>query len=230
MVTDIILSVHVIDETYLHYLRGCIGSIIENTPRDQFRLICVIDRGWDGTEQFLREYEAKGWVDLILRNEDQRGWTRTNNIGLEASDSDYAILLNMDTVVSARWLEGLVDCAKRNSAGVVGCKLVDAYGRINHAGAYGIGFHRGMNEENISYFSEEQVEWVTGACFLISQDVRNHIGNLDEHYPHWGSDREYCLTAREAGFSIWYSPITLLHYTEKSKSIENDEYFRDLPR
>src|SRR5574337_80163 len=152
--TDIIIAVHVLDESRLDFLRNCINSIHTFTPRNLFRLICVIDRGWEGTEEFLNVYQAKGWVDVILRNISQRGWTRTNNIGLEESDADYAVLLNMDTVVFSGWLEGIVDCAERRSAGVVGIKLIDEHGSINHAGAYGAGFHRGMNEPNIRYFED----------------------------------------------------------------------------
>lgn len=229
-VTDIIVSVHLLDESAKKYLVGCISSIIQYTPREDYKLICVIDRGWEGTAEFLEEYRRKGWVDLVLENRDQRGWTTTNNIGLETSYSDFAILLNMDTVVSEGWLSGLIDCAQRNCSDVVGCKLIDEAGRINHAGAYGVGFHKGMNEQNISYFAEEPAEWVTGACMLISRNARELVGNLPKQWPHWGSDREFCKSVREAGGKVWYSPVTILHYTEKSKSTETDEYFKDMPR
>jgi len=228
--SDIIIAVHILDESYARYLRECISSIHLNTEAGTFRIICVQDRGWEGTEALLGEYKTKGWIDLVLRNDGQRGWTRTNNVGLEVSEADCAVLLNMDTVVSPGWLEGLIDCSERNRAAVVGCKLVDEYGRINHAGAYGVGFHKGMGEPNISYFDEEPVEWVTGACMLIRKWVRLSVGLLPEEYPHWGSDREYCKMVSFGGDEVWYSPVTLLHYTEKSKSVENDEYFKDMPR
>jgi len=228
---DLIVSVHVVDEPSLDYLRQCLNSIIQFTPRELYTLTCVIDRGYDGTAEFIRDhYWSKGHVDFVLYNRDQQGYTRTNNIGLERSEAEWAVLLNLDLVVNQRWLEDLIDCGERSMAGVVGCKLLDDSGLINHAGAYGVGSHRGMNELNINYFEEEEVEWVTGACFMINKKLRDAIGNLDEYYPHWGSDREYCLKAREAGFKVMYSPVTITHYTERSNSEEVKAMFKDLPR
>jgi len=228
---DIVIPIHVKDEPSLDYVRQCLNSIIEFTPKEFYNIICVIDRGIDATEEFLGKYLAKDYIHSILRNTSQRGFTRTCNIGLEESEADFALLLNMDTVVSSGWLEGLVDCARRTNAAVLGCKLVDEYGKINHAGAYGVGYHKGMNEINTGQYNfEEEAEWVTGACMLISKKVRDVLGNLNPGYPHWGSDREYCLEASKRGFKIMYSPITILHYTEKSKSTESDEYFKNLPR
>lgn len=230
---DIILSVHIAEEfrdSAKEYLKQCLSSIIQFTPRDLYDIICVIDRGWDGTEEFLSEYKSKGWIRSIFQNTTTRGYTRTNNIGLEESQAEFALLLNLDTVVSPGWLEGLLDCGRRTGAAVIGCKLIDEYGRINHAGAYGIGYHRGMNEENIGYFQEEEVEWVTGACFMISKKAREVLGNLNEYYPHWGSDREYCKEAWTHGFKVMYSPVEILHYTEKSNSEEVKNLFKDSPR
>ncbi len=227
---DLIVPVHIVNEEATEWIKGLLGSLLTYTPRRLYNLICVIDRGWDGTESLLQSYYAKGWIDSVLRNTAQRGFTRTCNIGLEQSSADYSMLLNMDIVVSEGWLDGLLSCAKQHCAGVVGCKLINSDGTINHAGAYGVGYHRGMNELNTQYFEEEEVEWVTGAALVISKKLRDTIGNLDEKFPMWGSDREYCKRAKEAGFSIWYSPVTLLHYGEKSTTPEIKELFKDAPR
>lgn len=227
---DVIIPVHVLDESSFEYLQEGIGSIVQNTPRGLYTLTCVIDRGWDGTEQRLRDYQAKGFVDCILRNTGQRGFTRTCNVGLEQSDADLAMLLNMDIVVSPGWLQDLASLAGRTAAGIVGCKLLNDNGSINHAGAYGAGFHRGMNQVNNDFFTEEEVEWVTGAAFMVSKKLRDAIGNLDESYPMWGSDREYCIKAKQAGFEVWYSPVSLLHYGERSTNAEVKELFKDSKR
>ena len=227
---DLVVPTHIPTEQSLWFLRENIRSIVENTPRSLYKLTYVIDRGWDGTEDYLRDCESQGWVDQILRNTSERGFTRTCNIGLEQSKAEFAMLINTDLVVSPGWLEAIVSCFDRNNAGVVGCKLVNRDGTINHAGAYGIGYHKGMNEPNVGYFEEEQSEWVTGAAFAISKKVRDVIGNLDQRYPMWGSDREYCISAREAGFSVWYTPVELLHYGEQSTTQELKDYFKDQPR
>jgi GT2 family glycosyltransferase len=57
------------------------------------------------------------------------------------------------------------------------------------------------------------VPWVTGAFMMIDVDLFERIGLLDEeHYVHFGSDREFCKKASEQGFPTMCSPLALQHY------------------
>ncbi len=101
---DVVVCVH----NALEDLRLCLWSLLAKTGR-RFRLILVNDGSDAPTTRFLRAFaERHPAATLIEREEPPHGYTLAANRGLEASSSDYVILLNSDTVVSAGWLARLI--------------------------------------------------------------------------------------------------------------------------
>ena len=130
----------------------------------------------------------------------------------------HVLLLNSDVAVLPGFLEELLSTAYELDLGICGCKTLTGDGQIDHAGAFGPGFHYGIRKKNSGYFEARVCktgkEWVTGAAFLIRRDVLETIGLLDEvQNPHIGSDRNYCYAAQEAGFKVGFSPATIYHFT-----------------
>jgi len=209
---DIICPVHNAPE----FLRMCVGSLYLYTDPKEFNLILVDDNSDEETKDYLAQLEAGGWAK-VLHTPGQSFFTRTCNLGIHESKAPYIVLMNSDITVTKGWLEGLLSCVEEWHAGIVGCKLIGETGEIAHAGAFGWGFHYGMNEPNVSYFEEREVEWVTGALMLIRRAVIDTVGYLDDRYVHVGSDRDLCHRAKNYGFKIVYSPVTLIHWSERSK-------------
>jgi len=59
---------------------------------------------------------------------------------VRSTSTPYVVLLNNDTVVlSEDWIECLLELCQQPDIGVVGCMLVHADGRLQHAGI-GIGY------------------------------------------------------------------------------------------
>ena len=71
----------------LAYTRDCLDSIRHCTP--QPHEVIVVDNGSsDGTGECLAELVAEGWPVQVLRNEQNRGFTRAANQGMtQASPS-----------------------------------------------------------------------------------------------------------------------------------------------
>ena len=77
----------------------------------------------DGSDNDTRQYVEK-YVELtgckLHRNEEALGYTKSANIGLRMSKSDYVILLNSDTIVTDSWAEKMLNCFERHkAAGIV---------------------------------------------------------------------------------------------------------------
>jgi GT2 family glycosyltransferase len=67
-------------------------------------------------------------------------YSRIVNIGVRATSTPYAALLNNDTVVvTADWIERLLEFCQQSDIGVVGCQLCHPDGRLQHTGI-GIGY------------------------------------------------------------------------------------------
>lgn len=48
----------------------------------------------------------------------------------------------------------------------------------------------------------EEVDWVTGACVLVSRRVFEATGGMDENIFMYGEDEEFCFRARKMGFKV----------------------------
>jgi GT2 family glycosyltransferase len=95
--------------------------------------------------------------------------------------------------------------------------LVKPNGIIEHAGGYGDGDHIGRGEEDEGQYDEiRSVDWVTFGAIALYRGLINELGLLDENYPHFGSDREYCRKAAATGLMVTCSPQRLTHGFGKS--------------
>jgi GT2 family glycosyltransferase len=87
-------------------LAQCVLSILNNTPSSSFEIVVVDNASHDGSSQYIREnFEL---VRLIV-NDSNLGFSRGNNIGIQATKGKYVLLLNSDTIVMQGALDVLVD-------------------------------------------------------------------------------------------------------------------------
>ncbi|HSX59129.1 MAG TPA: glycosyltransferase [Tahibacter sp.] len=184
--------------------------------------ILVVDNGsTDATPQALDAYAGRV---RVLRLPDNLGFVRGNNAGIAAAQpgSDL-VLLNNDLVFTQRdWLVRLRACAAEHAdTGIVGCRLVDAHGRLLHAGTRvlpddGIGVQTpsGRIERDVGQYTDTDriVEGVVFAAVYIRRAVVDAIGPLHSDYLTYGEDSDYCLRARAAGWRTRLcGSVTLRH-------------------
>ena len=50
-------------------------------------------------------------------------------------------------------------------------------------------------------------DWVSGACFAIRRELLDAIGPLDEGYFLYFEETDFCLRAKQAGWSCWLVPV-----------------------
>jgi GT2 family glycosyltransferase/glycosyltransferase involved in cell wall biosynthesis len=114
---DVVVCVH----DALAHVRECLWSLLAKTER-RLRLIVVDDGSAEPTARFVRAFaDRHPAVTLIRRAEPPHGYTLAANLGLEASRSDYVVLLNSDTVLSPGWLERILACGERHpEVGILG--------------------------------------------------------------------------------------------------------------
>ncbi len=200
-------------------LRKCLSSLFVNTNQE-IQVVVVDNASADGTAAMLK-------LDFpqvhVLRNSLNMGFSKANNQGINfalANGAKQVLLLNNDIeITDNKWLETLTNKLwSDNKIGIVGCKLLYADGKIQHAG--GIiklrgAYHRGEREaDRDQYDTVEFVDYVTGAALLIKTEVIHRIGLLDEGFtPLYCEDTDWCVRARLYGYKIVYTPKpTLIHH------------------
>lgn len=170
------------------------------------------------------------------------GFSGGNNIGIKyalSHGAEYIWLLNNDTIVDKRACFSLVQALEKYHTGIAGSKIYFAPGFEYHKARYkddergkvlwyagGIidwdnmyASHRGVDEvDNGQYEHSEETSFVTGCSMMISSDVVRKIGMLNESYFLYYEDVEFCLRARDSGFSLKYVPMSKVWHKNSGSS------------
>lgn len=90
-------------------------------------------------------------------------------------------------------------------------------------------------QEEIFYKDTHEVDWVTGACMLVSKEALTNAGLLDERIFMYGEEVEWCYRIKKAGFQIIYTPETYIYHMKGASGsgkeagiIEEFEFIRQL--
>jgi hypothetical protein len=67
--------------------------------------------------------------------------------------------------------------------------------------------HIGIRQKDRGQYDRTQdVDYITGCALMIRRTVIEQIGLLDEAYPMYNEDSDWCFRARKAGFRVVYTP------------------------
>ena len=126
------------------YSEACIDSITTRSTYRSYR-ITVVDN--DSVEDATRRFLERG--DLrVVPAPGPFNFSRLVNAGVRASDADYVLLLNNDvTVLTADWIEAMLEVGQRPGVGAVGCRLLFPDGSVQHEGVALITEVRGGQRE-----------------------------------------------------------------------------------
>ena len=195
----------------LTYTLECLESL-RGLDYPAYRVILVDNGSTDSTAEVVGRRYAEV---TVMRNAENRGFARACNQGLaEAFDggAEYAFLLNNDTLVAPDLLKQLVTAAElRPNGGIFGPRIcyADRPETIWFTGmrfSVPVYFVRTAERFQVHALHPISVDFVSGCGMLISRQVYERIGGLNEAYFMYYEDLDYCLSAQKAGFGIVYVP------------------------
>jgi len=195
----------------------CLQSIRINTTVP-YALTVIDDASEPDVAQALKAYQHRNPGLNLLRNESNLGYTRTANIGFAHAQAEWVVLLNSDTIVTPRWLEGLLECAASepeikfvgplsNAATWQSVPAVfDITGKFK-VNALPSGYtpaDMGRLVEMYSWRAYPRVKLLNGFCTLIHRQTVIELGLLDEMgFPQgYGEENDLCLRAAAAGHQL----------------------------
>jgi len=224
-------SIIILTSNKLEYTQKCIESIRDFTKPGTFEIIVVDNHSTDGTVNWLQEQAD---ITLIC-NKENLGFPKGCNQGMEAAGGDSVLLLNNDTIVTENWLENLTTCLNSSpDIGAVGAITNNCsnYQTIPVHYASLEEMHRFAADHNVSNPEqwEERLKLV-GYCMLITQEVIEKIGLLDERFtPGNYEDDDYSFRIRQAGYRLILSKDTFIHHVGSVSFGENRNNFAELLR
>lgn len=194
-------------------LGECLRSLCKQ-DYPNFHILVVDNASTDGSEKIAAEIEG---VELI-RNEENLLFAGGNNVGIRHAidaEADYIVLINNDTVSDPALISALVAAMEADKdAGIAGPKIYyherpDVIWSAGGLVDFGKGWvrHRGIRQQDKGRFdSVAEVDYVTGCCLMFSREVFSFLQGLDESFPMYYEDTDFCTRARKTGYKIIYVP------------------------
>lgn len=190
--------------------------------------ITVIDNG-------TASQENARWYDQFISDlsvsvqwwDEPFNYSRVNNHAVSSTDGELLVFLNDDMeVLDPFWLRELAGWACQPGIGLAGLTLLDAEGKIQHAGAVvGLGgfadhVFQGMQPDAQTIFgpvhSYRNVLAVTGACTAVLRERFEALGGFDENFELCGSDVALGLSAVIDGYRVVCSPFAPMRHFESA--------------
>ena len=216
------------------YTVQCIASIVKHTS--DFRIIWIDN----GSEESSRE-EVVDVLSTIphmyIQNPTNQGFVRAVNQGLQASNSQYIVILNNDTIVTPDWFDNLRWVFQsQTDVGLVG-PLTSTDGswqginrlRTDPRFADEFADLPEVNLENhpdqIANILKEQFNgrsveirgMIAFFCVLTSKDVVEKVGMLSEDYGiGFCDDDDYCFRVRKAGYKLYVAKDTFIYHFHRT--------------
>ena len=173
-------------------------------------------------------------ISIVL--ERNRGFSGSNNEALHhvlnKMKSEYILLLNNDTRLASDAINKLLSFAQlQKNPGIFSPKIFFEKGFEFHKNSYAeqekgkaiwyagglvdkknvYAWHRGVNEVDHGQFEDAQeTSFATGCCMLISREVLEKIGLLDDKFFLYLEDLDYSFRARNKKFHLWYVPSSII--------------------
>ncbi|MFI5350006.1 MAG: glycosyltransferase family 2 protein, partial [Elusimicrobiota bacterium] len=186
--------------------RKCLDSVRRHT-RPPYELIVVDDASARPTAKYLDSIDGI----TLIRNGENRGFSKAVNAGMRAARGEFLVWLNSDSIVTPSWLDLMVDCAR-------GDKRIGAVGPATNntrspQAVVSLPESFSPTPENLEMLaaawtlrhrgSRQITHRLTGFCFLVKRRAFESVGMLDERFGKgYAEDLDYCLRLIQAGHRL----------------------------
>ena len=229
------LSVILVTWNVRELVLTCIQRVLDRKGELQVEVILVDNDSSDGTLQAVAEVYP---LVRIVRNHENLGFPRANNLALLEARGRHVLFLNPDTEVGDGTLEACVRALEGDpSLGAVGCRVLLPDGRVQvesgrrhyrlldlvwEAFYLHIFFprsrvfaHQVMGDWD--HESDRHVEALMGAFIMVRREAVLEVGGMPDEVFMYHEDLALCLRLEKRGWKIRYlSGVTTLHHHRAS--------------
>ena len=227
------ISVILVNYNGKEYNDKCIASILGSTISGQIQVIVVDNASTDDSLAMLQKKWGANEQVTILTLDENYGFSKANNEGIRLAmeqGMEYFLLLNNDTEIEPDTIEHMLSCQQEKKAIVVP-KVMYADKRDTIWCAGGSfspivrkPIQRGLNQIDKGQFHvSEECQFANGCALLLSKEIINEIGFLDERFFLYYEDTEYSMRAIENGIKIWYCAEAVVYHKVNGSTKGNEK-------
>lgn len=227
------LSIIIVNYNTKDLLKECIDSIAKHTKGKKYEIIVIDNASADGSPEEVGKLARRLKLIKLIKNKKNIGFAAANNQGIKVARGKYFLLLNSDTLLKKNVLAEMLSWMDNHTkVGLATCALLNSDGSTQGTGGYFPTLirvfswmilrlvpnidkiikpfhpvHHLADRKGAEFFeNEKELDWITGAFFLIRREVFEQIGYLDEDYFMYTEDTDYCFRAKKAGWKVYYLP------------------------
>ena len=203
-------------------LRDCLSSLSTQTYLD-FEVLVVDNGSADGTAEIV----ATEFPDVIqLRQEQNTGFCRGNNLAFAEASGELLVLLNNDAEAAPDFLSEIADAADREpDIGMFATRIMmhdrrnvfDSTGLLVYPD--GICRSRGWLETDVGQY-EEAVEVLgpNGCAAVYRREMLEDVGQFDERYFAYLEDLDLAFRGQLRGWRCRYVPGAVCYHKKSITS------------
>lgn len=204
---------------------ACIASLKASTTVLNDEVIVIDNASGDDSAEAV---EAAFPDVTVVRNDENVGFSRAVNQGLELATGEFVMLLNPDCTVGSNATDVLIEYLRSHpEVGVVAPLVTHPEGRLDVLSAgylpsapriathfFGLSripvIGRHLHALNLLPGPEtstaKEVEWVSGACLVASRSLFSDLGGLSRRWFMYAEDMDFCARVLDRGLKVVHLP------------------------
>ncbi len=236
------LSIIIVTYNSQDTIESCIDSVEETVKKHSFEIIVSDNSPTLETQDRMQNILKKYKNIEFLRNNDNLGFSKGNNVAIKKATGEYVLFLNPDTKVYKDTIDGMVEFMKDHpEAGAATCFMELPNGELDDSS------HRGFPTPwrsfahfsslskvfpktklfggyNLSYIpldTTHEIEALAGSFMIVPFKLGKELGWWDEDYFFYGEDIDFCYRIIKRGYKIYFVPqFRSLHLKGVSSGIK----------
>jgi GT2 family glycosyltransferase len=223
------LSIIIVNYRTPEMVIDCLRTIYDQTETLPFEVIVVDNASGDGSrEKVCPVFPSVRWIQM----EYNAGFARANNEGIRQSGAEVVLLINSDTLVEGRAIEGCYREFAGSAYVACGVQLLNPDRTPQIAGSFFVrgglnyllplpfmgalvkraGRLSGAKVPNIpDARSLVEVDWINGAFLMVKKEAIALAGLMDEDFFLYAEEIEWCSRLRKLGKVALYGQFHLVH-------------------
>ena len=192
--------------------------------------VVVVDNGsTDQTIRVVTSYDDLKSPQVIYVFEPRKGVAQARNRSIREAHGDWFAFLDDDELAEPNWLGELWRAAERSGTEIVG-GAVRLNLPVDWSGQIGRECRRSLRERDVDRFGALLRPCPPGVNpgtdnLMVSRGVVEKVGGFDETMMTGGSDSDFVIRARRAGYVPWYAPAAVVYHQIPNSRLTT-EYLR----